>query len=280
MQIKNFKAILIVFFAFWLTGCSKENSNEYQGYAEGRYTYISANFSGKLEKLNVERGMQVKQNENLFILDQEPEKSTYDKALADLAQAKSAINQYQSAFILNKKNYERAQKLVKTGTMSAEDFDTAKSSYEQSEAQLKAEQQNVISLQAVLNQSAWQIQQKTLYAPKAAFVFDTYYLPGEWVPAGQPVLSLLAPSDIKVIFFVNEKTLSLLSLGQRISIACDSCQKTYSGKITYISSTAEYTPPVIYSDERRDKLVYRIEAFPENPTFFHPGMPVKISIVF
>jgi HlyD family secretion protein len=276
----RYPLVLIIFCSLLLISCSKEDSNKYQGYAEGRYTYISANFPGKLEKLNVERGQQVKQDEDLFILDQEPEKSTYDKAVANLDQAKSAVNQFQSAFILNQRNYGRAQKLFKSGTITLEAFDTAKSAYEQSDAQLKEAKQNVDSLEAVLNQSTWQIRQKTLYAPKAAFVFDTYFLPGEWVPAGQPVLSLLSKQDMKIIFFVNEKTLSLISLGQHTLLSCDNCQKNYTGRITYISPTAEYTPPIIYSDERLDKLVYRIEAFPDDPGFFHPGMPVKISIVF
>lgn len=270
--------ILTLFFSLFILGCSKKDSNFYQGYAEGRYTYISVNFPGKLEKLDVERGMQVKQHDALFTLDQQPEASAYQKAISDLAQARSSVNQFQSSLILNKKTYERNKILLKSGTVSTEAFDTAKSAYEQSDAQLKQAQENVKSLEAVLHQSSWQIQQKTLYAPKSALVYDTYFLPGEWVPAGQPVLALLAPQDIKIIFFVGEKMLGHLSLNQKISISCDSCQKTYLAKITFISPTAEYTPPIIYSDERRDKLVYRIEAFPENPLFFHPGMPVKISI--
>lgn len=276
--ISKIKIIVILFFLPMLFGCSKKNSNIYQGYAEGRYTYISVNFPGKLEKLDVERGMQVNKNQALFILDQEPEKSSYEKTAANLAQAKSAVNQFQSSLILNQKTYERNKMLLKTGAVSTEAFDTAKSAYEQSDAQLKQAKENVSSLEAVLRQTSWQIQQKTLYAPKSALVYDTYFLPGEWVPAGQPVLSLLAPQDIKVIFFVNEQVLSSLVLNQKILISCDGCQKTYTAKITFISPTAEYTPPVIYSDERRDKLVYRIEAFPDNPPFFHPGMPVKIFI--
>lgn len=270
--------ILVLFISLLISGCSKKDSNLYQGYAEGRYTYISANFPGKLEKLDVERGMQVNKNQALFILDQEPEQSNYDKTLAQLNQAKSAVNQSQSSLELNKKTYERNKALVKVGDVSKEAFDTAESAYEQSEAQLKQAKENVDSLEANLRQSSWSLRQKTLYAPKSALVYDTYFLPGEWVPAGQPVLSLLAPQDIKIIFFVNEQVLSSLALNQKILISCDGCQKTYTAKITFISPTAEYTPPIIYSDERREKLVYRIEVYPDNPLFFHPGMPVKVSI--
>ncbi len=272
------KFFIILFFFPFLVSCSNKGENLYQGYAEGRYTYISVNFPGKLEKLNVQRGMQVKQHDPLFILDQEPEESSYQKAISKLAQARSSVNQFQSALILNKKTYERNIPLLKKGVITAEMFDTAKSAYEQSDAKFKQAQENVKSLEAVLRQSSWQIQQKTLFAPRAALVYDTYFLPGEWVPGGQPVLSLLSPEDIKIIFFVNENMLGHLSLNQTVLLSCDGCKKSYAGKITFISPTAEYTPPVIYSDERREKLVYRIEAYPENPLFFHPGMPVKVSI--
>jgi len=261
-----------------LFGCNQKDSHLYQGYAEGRYTYISVNFPGKLEKLNVERGMQINQNQALFTLDQEPEQSNYDKTLAQLNQAKAAVTQAESSLDLNKKTYERNKALVKVGDVSKEAFDTAQSAYEQSDAQLKQAKDNFNSLEANLRQSSWSLRQKTLYAPKAALVYDTYFLPGEWVPAGQPVVSLLSPQDIKIIFFVSEKMLGQLSLNQKISLSCDGCQKYYPAKITFISPTAEYTPPIIYSDERRDKLVYRIEAYPDNPLFFHPGMPVKVSI--
>ena len=277
-MIIKIKLIILLFFSLLLFGCNEKTSQIYQGYAEGRYTYISVNFPGKLEKLNVERGMQVNQNSPLFVLDQEPEQSNYDKTLAQLNQAKSAVIQFESSLDLNKKTYERNKALIKVGDVSKEAFDTAQSAYEQSGAQLKQAKENVDSLEANLRQSSWSLRQKTLYAPKSAIVYDTYFLPGEWVPAGQPVLSLLSPDDIKIIFFVGENMLGHLSLNQKVLIKCDNCQKSYAGKITFISPTAEYTPPIIYSDERRDKLVYRIEAYPENPLFFHPGMPIQVSI--
>jgi HlyD family secretion protein len=271
---------LFIFSAFLIAGCTKKDSNIYQGYAEGRYTYISVNFPGVLQKLNVQRGMTVNQNDPLFVLDQEPEKSSYEKTLALLNQAKSGVTQTESSLTLNKNTYLRTKELFNKKAVSLEALDQAKSAYEQSESQLNQSKENVKSLEAALQQTRWQIQQKTLVSPKAAYVFDTYYLQGEWVPQGQPILSLLSPEDIKIIFFVNEKILSKLRLNQIISINCDGCQKTYSANITFISPTAEYTPPIIYSDERRDKLVYRIEAFPKDPTLFHPGQPVKVSITF
>jgi HlyD family secretion protein len=103
---------------------------------------------------------------------------------------------------------------------------------------------------------------------------------GERVPAKIPVVSLLAPGDIKVVFFIPEPQLSLIKLDQQILIGCDHCATKIAAKVTFISPKAEFTPPVIYSEQSRSKLVYRIEArfAPEDQTKLHPGQPVDIFL--
>ena len=98
---------------------------------------------------------------------------------------------------------------------------------------------------------------------------------------GQPVLSILAPRDIKAIFFVPEMTLSQITLGDSVHVECDSCRQTYVAKVSFISPSAEYTPPVIYSNETRYKLVYRIEAeFDQKDAVqLHPGQPIYVKVM-
>ena len=118
----------------------------------------------------------------------------------------------------------------------------------------------------------------TIKAPISAFVFDTFYTQGEWVPINTPVLSLLSPNNTKIIFYVPEYWLSKLKLKQAIEMSCDGCKETVKGTILYISPHAEFTPPIIYSADERVKLVYRVEASPLNAeSSLHPGQPVNVS---
>ena len=103
---------------------------------------------------------------------------------------------------------------------------------------------------------------------------------GEWVPAGAPVVTLLPPANVKVRFFVPESRLGSVKVGGRVAIACSGCEANLGATISYVSSQAEYTPPVIYSNDNRTRLVFMVEArpAPEQAAKLHPGQPVDVSL--
>ena len=105
-----------------------------------------------------------------------------------------------------------------------------------------------------------------------------YYRPGELVPAGRPVVSLLPPGNIKVRFFVPETELPRIALGEPVSIHCDGCKAEVPAKVTFISRSSEFTPPVIYSLDERSKLVFLIEARTETPGELRVGQPVDVRL--
>ena len=100
------------------------------------------------------------------------------------------------------------------------------------------------------------------------------------MPAGRPVAALLPPGNVKARFFVPEAVVGSLSAGQRVDIACDGCGTPIAAKITFISAQAEFTPPIIYSEESRSKLVFLVEARPDpkDATRLHPGQPVDVKV--
>ena len=112
-----------------------------------------------------------------------------------------------------------------------------------------------------------------------AIVFDTYYRLGEYTEANKAIISLLAPTDIKAIFYVPESILGTLQINDAVSVNCDGCINPYTGHISFISPAAEYTPPIIYSNETNPKLIYRIEAAfsPQDAVHLHPGQPISVS---
>ena len=142
--------------------------------------------------------------------------------------------------------------------------------------QIEAQEYQVKAMESKLMQATWQLDQKTLIAPMDAFVFDTYYTVGEFVDATRPVVSLLVPENIRVEFFVPAIVVPSLHLGQKIKILSEDHLSTYYAKISYISSLAEYVPPVVYSRDNLDKLVFKIKAIPQKPMSLKPGQPVEV----
>jgi HlyD family secretion protein len=132
--------------------------------------------------------------------------------------------------------------------------------------------------EAVLAQSQWRVTQKQQAAPVAGQVADTYFRVGEWVAAGQPVVSLLPAGAVKARFFVPESELAGLTAGQAVTLHCDGCGAPIPARIGFIATQAEYTPPVIYSNTQRTRLVFMVEArpTPADGARLRPGQPVDV----
>src|SRR5438477_88800 len=146
----------------------------------------------------------------------------------------------------------------------------------ESENEIAARRQAEQQLQA----ANWRLAQRAIAAPVSGRVSDTYYVVGDWVPAGGVVASLLPPGNIKIRFYVPENELGRLSAGQMVTFACDACGSASSARITFIANRAEFTPPVLYSKENRAKLVYLVEARPATDAAgnLNPGQPVDVTL--
>jgi HlyD family secretion protein len=133
--------------------------------------------------------------------------------------------------------------------------------------------------QAALDRAGWGVAQKTRAAPQTALVYDTLFRPGEFVAAGQPVVSLLPPENIKVRFFVPESAYAGFKAGDVVQVAITG-QPARNARISYLSPKPEYTPPVLYNRENRAKLVFMIEAVFDAAVArdLHPGQPVDVTI--
>jgi len=265
----------------------------------------------------VKRGVWVKPGDPLFALECGLETAARDEAQRKLAQghanledtkkgkrppelesAEAQLNQARAALILSEKEYQRQDDLLRRGVASTQDFDRARSARDQDDhrmRQLEADLQtahlgsrddqiaaadaNARALEAALAQADWNLSQKRQSAPQTGLVYDLLYQQGEWVPAGHPVVALLPPENVKVRAFVPERMVGAIQPGGRVSVFVDGVAGAFEGKVTYISPQAEYTPPVIYSQESREKLVFMVEARFDAPTAakLHPGQPVDVA---
>lgn len=236
------------------------------GYIEGEYNYIASGVAGTLFHLNVQRGQTVKQNDLLFVLDPEPDKSLMNSAKAN-------IEDIQGQLALAKIQLKRYTELYASHATDKSTLDQKQTDYDTKVKQLNEAQDSFIAAE-------WSYQQKTVYAPVSGYVFDTYYRSGEKVAANQPVLSLLMAQNIKVLFYIPEKQLSTIHLNQIITFRCDGRKSSAKATISYISPEAEYTPPIIYSQDTRYKLVYLVRAdLPADiANKFHPGQPLDVYL--
>lgn len=301
-----------------LVGCGRED--RYAGYIEGEYIYVSSSQNGLLKELSVQRGAWIESNTPLFQLDIDNDQYAANEAAENLKAAeaqlenlkkgkreveitalKATLEQAKTLQHIAETRFNRNSKLAKTGAVSQDQFDESQSVFERAksdviekEAELElglmgarsdeilAAEANVAAKKQELDLANWKISEKKRASTVHGFVQDTLYRVGEWVPAGKPVVSLLPPENVKARFFVPENALAKVQVGQDLKISCDACEKPISAKIYYISSQAEFTPPVIFSRESREKLVYMIEAQinPEQAKLLHPGQPIDIRIQY
>lgn len=316
LKIVRFIVILVISLTL-LPGCGN-NDKVMHGYVEARLHYLSSSNIGKVTKLYVTRGQSVKAGDLIFTLEEEPYKSSMKQSqyalqeslsnLQDISkglrpseidQIVAQIDQEQARLKFARKTQERRKKLVESKSIdeqsldqSIQDLDVALGSLAELRAKLEtgklparedqifAAKARVEEAQANLTKSEWYISKNTIRAPENGIIYDNYYELGEEVPANSPVVSLLVARDIKALFFIPENKVSTIKYGQKINITCDGCAKTFVGTISYISPEAEFTPPVIYSNESKAKLVYRVEVAlsPEDTLTLHAGQPIEITL--
>ena len=115
-------------------------------------------------------------------------------------------------------------------------------------------------------------------APAAGTIERIYRRPGEFAGVGDPVVALLPPENLKLKFFAPESLLSAMKIGAKISFSCDACAASQSATISFVAAEPQFTPPLIYSIKEREKLVFLIEARPDNRDGLRPGLPVTIAL--
>jgi HlyD family secretion protein len=91
-------------------------------------------------------------------------------------------------------------------------------------------------------------------------------------------MAVLPPGNIKVRFFVPERMLARIAIGDEVRVTCDGCPNNITAPVTFISRNVEFTPPVIYSLEERSKLVFLVEARPPQTDMLRVGQPVSVEV--
>lgn len=291
--------------------------DRFYGYAEGEYVRVAPREGGTLAERPIRRGDRVAPGAILARLEDGSERAGLADAHARLGQAEAQLAnlrkgrrtpeidaleaqraQAEATARLSEAQYRRQTRLPAGQVVSVDRIEQARAAFERDRArvselaadialarmaarddEIDAAEAAVAVARAGVEQAEWRLGQRTLRAPTAALVFDTLFEPGEFVPAGSPVATLLPPGNVKLRFFVPEAARAGMSVGQAVAIACDGCPDGLGGTVSYVSPQAEFTPPVIYSRESRSKLVYMVEARLADGGRLDPGQPVEVTRV-
>lgn len=300
------------------SGCGRVRDDRWQGYAEGEFVYLASSQPGTLTQLAVARGQSLSAGAPVFALEAVSETAVFEQARHQLAAARAQLADLQSGkrppeVAVTKAQLAQAsasahkavlqlardEAQYRAGGIPRSQLDDSRALAQSSAAQVReltnqvavaqlpgraqqivAQRAQVDAAQAAMRDAQWRLDQKRVSAREAGVVYDTLYRVGEWVPAGNAVVQMLPPQNIKVRFFVPETVLGTLRAGRGVLVHCDGCAADVPASISYVSNQAEYTPPVIYSNESRSKLVFMIEAHPraEDATKLHPGQPVEVRL--
>lgn len=300
-----------------LAACSNPNNGQMQGWVEGDFVFVGPDEVGRVETLTVREGDAVVAGAPLFSVDADLQQSDVNTTTAQVAEARARLmrleaaqqrkeeimvmraqeNRAEAMLQLSTAELERQQALTAKGVGTQAALDTAKANFNRDRAaldevrrqitvaQLSSREEDIAAARQTLaaaesrkTAAETRLTRRKLVSPVSGAVQQIYYRPGEMVPAGRPVLSILPPGNIKVRFFVGEPSLPKVSLGETVEVTCDGCAKPITAKVSFIARSAEYTPPVIYSLEERNKLVFMIEARTDTPEGLRVGQPVSVAL--
>jgi len=298
-----------------LAGCGKD-TGRLQGWVEGDFVFVGPDEVGRVQTLSVREGDTVALGAPLFTVDADLQQADVHNAVAQVAEARArlarletsqqrkeevAILQAQekraeSAVALSNAELDRQNTLNTKGVAAQAQLDIARANANRDKAALEevrrqitvaqmasrdediaAARESLAAAQARQTASETKLARRRLVAPVSGAVQQVYYRPGEMVPAGRPVISILPPGNIKIRFFVPQAMLPLIALGDQVDVTCDGCTPVRA-KVSFIAHAAEYTPPVIYSLEERNKLVFMIEARTEATEGLRVGQPVSVAL--
>ncbi len=300
-----------------LGACGSDTNNILNGYVETQPIRLASPIAGRLQK-TVHEGQILNADQLAFTLDTESEqlalaesdaraqtaKAQYQDLLSgkrpeELGMYEATLRVAEANLRASEAELKRQSELKASGFVSQStldvlkarrDADAAQVAQAQSQlaaARLAGREQTIIAASSnadaatqAVAQKRWVLQQKSITSPVSGRIEQVYYRTGEWVPAGSPVLSIIDNAAIKVRFFIPQARIPAFSQGNRVYLRCDGCNNPIPATISFVAKEAEFTPPVMYNNDNRSKLVWMAEARPD-PAYvaeLHPGQPVDVEV--
>lgn len=301
-------AIAVLAFLAWRWIGPGPRERTLSGYIEGESLFLAAPVSGTVRSIAAAEGQRVAAGARLFAIDPATLSAETEQAGAQVVEARTQIaaaqanaQQAEAEVAAAAAEADRARRDLNRllsvraddpAAVAGKDIDAARAALREANARLKAARDTALARRAQIGAAraqeqqarggrrevAIRVDQLSPPSPSAARVEEVFYRPGEWVAANQPVVSLLPDDRIKVRFFVPEEEVARYRPGRIVSFGCDSCPDGLTARISHVSPRPEFTPPIIFSRDSRDRLVFMVEAQPQRPAApLMPGLPVDVE---
>lgn len=290
--MKNILPILIVLTLF---SCNKQdNQADAYGNFEATEITISAESNGKIEFLNLDEGMQLEKNAvigqidtvQLYLNKQQliASKSTiYSKSANVLSQRNVVQEQLKTAKI----EQNRITTMFNESAATKRQVDEITGKVKVLQQQINSvETQNapivneVKSIDVQIEKINDQLKKSKIINPVKGTVLAQYAEPNEITAFGKPVYKIADLSEMTLRVYFSETQLSSIKVGQEVNVSIDEKDgtKAYKGKISWISSSAEFTPKIIQTKEERVNLVYSVKVIVKNDGSLKIGMPAEVKL--
>lgn len=311
--------VLVVVVVLLARGGGNGQVLEASGTVEATEADLGFQVPGRIERIAVEEGAQVAAGTELAWLDRQELEAQRRAVEAQASAARARLRELQRGFRAEEiaqgsatlaaaeqrlrdaeRDLERARRLYDGGAISEQRLDNAKTTLAVSEAeylrareglqiletgpreeQVAAQRSVLAQAEAVVAQIEAALAHAVIAAPFDGTVTVRHREPGEVVPAGSPVLTLMNPSDRWVRIYVREDQVGRLTIGGAATISADAYpDRTYAGRVVFISSEAEFTPRNVQTTAERVKLVYRVKVrVVDDPSLdLKPGLPADVRL--
>ena len=287
------------------------------GYVEGEYVSLAPLETARIESLAVKLGDRVTPGTPIAVMERSDSELVVADATAKLAQAESELADLKrgrrpeeieviaATLASARAQAEDAERtLVRRVDLSKRGFapqaeldqattarDVAQARIRELEANLavaklparddaiRASENRVAQARAALDTARWRLSERTITVRATGRITDLVRRPGEVAGPQAPVATLLPDGAVKLKLWVPEKNFARLALGAALAVHCDGCEPGLTARVTHLSAEPEFTPPVIYSLETRQKLVHMVEARPEGAAArLQPGQIVDVAL--
>jgi len=284
------------------------------GYVEGERLYLASPVSGTVRAIHVLEGDRIAAGASAFLIDPDVQQAQRDSAAAGVEAAQAQVAdlsqgqrpqellvfeaELQAALAAEREAeaaYARIAPLAERGIFAPARLDQARADRDAARARTAAArrrrdvaalgarqdaiaqaQARVTQARSSLSEASARLDQLSPSAPSAALVEEVFFRPGEWAPANQPIVALLPDERVRLVFFVPQTQLAAYRAGGVVRFSHDGAPSPREARIRWISPRPEFTPPVLYGKASRDRLVFRIEAAPDDPRSLPPGLPVDV----
>lgn len=300
-------AIIAAGVVLWLLLGGGKRERTLSGYIEGEDLYLASPIAGTVASVSAVEGTRVAAGQQLFTIDpatlaaqQQQKQANVTATQTQIASAEANARQADADVLAARADAEKARqdlarllsvKRNDAAAVAGKDIDAARAALVSASAKVAAAQKaadarhaeveaaraQAVEAQGGQRETQIRINQLSPDAPATGRIDDVYFQRGEWVNANQPVVALLPDNKVKVRFYVPEQQVAAYRPGRAVHFACDGCAAGLSAIIRYVSPRPEFTPPIIYSRDSRDRLVFMVEAYPSRPANLQPGLPVDVE---